>query len=1374
MIGYHTHMARTATSSEVAAALDVSPATIQRYARDGRIPFAETPGGHRRFDVEEVRAALAPNIRAAGMRPRATAVVLTALSAEFDAVLEHLPNPRVRRMPYGTRYYEAAWPGDHIDWSIVVAEVGEGNIGAATEATRAIDTLNPDILLFVGVAGSLKPEIQHGHVVVASKVYRYHSGKAADQFLARPMTFPTWHGLDQLVRHVRSTAWTDRKPKPLVELKPIAAGEVVVTSKDSETFDLLARFCNDAVAVDMESAGLYEAAHRADGAAVLAVRGISDMLDDKAASRDETWQPAASRNAAEFAFALLRSAEAEDLRLQPASPSYPDELSELLGRVPPPAASAWRASSAPAPEKLDLLRRMVDLDPAVDRATESALDAALALGDPDLLIAVGELAVAHLRNTLASEAFEAAVAVDAQPHQRWLARAALAAGAGGDGEGADRLLALARAVSDPDPSETKFVDVIAAALSEDASRVDEATREYHASDPLVALMRMRALAVSGRLAEAVELGESLLAEQPGRSLTGGLALETARLLLEQSRSGDPSRQPTSATRKARELALDVRNLRRQWKGPSSEAAVIAAEAAAAEGDFADALRIAAAPPLGEAVEPETASSDLALIGAHAALAMGDPGNAALLAQGIDDDCDRLLLEADCAKATGSTSKEIVAILGRAEALANTELQMFRVLMGLAEEGISDLTRLEELGQLAPDKAAVVRSRLALHAGDRDGAVRELRAHDTPLAMGFLTECYVGAGRADEAVETLRRSAERFGRTQDLAHAVRLLAQSGQYEEALAEATRAMLQLSPGTITHQELRRTCIELSSRLGDWAAMVNHARAALSEGSTDSDVRWALVGALYNQRDLPAALSAFRSGQLAARDEQEAQLAIALLREEADGERSVRDVLELAERFEASEVVVAAAFSSVMEMTTQLDLKPETAARIQEMTGTYFDRFPDSSLITRIDASDIDNLVSYLRAQFSSESDRLESLVNDALLCRVPFGMPAVQRGRSVAGSLITLAMGCVPVGPANPSVGDVERLAARESLDGRVIADTHTLFVLGHTGRGPADLLSHFTRVLVPQATLDDVVDAVSSLRMRSTGSLGWNAKEDRPTLVEVSAETAESWAREAEALLETVKRCETTWPRSRTANDEANAILAPLSLAKEQRLPLWSDDPVIRQVARSEGLQSFGTIALLEALAERTQITSEQLDLALLSMLRACLVDLPLRPDLVLAAEVEDDPPTNAPLLALTRPSAWNMPEQVVDIFKQAVKLAAVSNRERLEPLAMAAGVGAARSVLPHLREGALATLILSGYISADSDPTVLPALLRGARSAAEGAELSDPLPQLASMLRDSLVDDDVPPDVSAQAFTFVVGHLDDRDRNIALREFLRAQ
>lgn len=49
------------TPAEVASALGVSPNTVTRWAREGRMPFQMTLGGHRRFEatvVEELRRRL--------------------------------------------------------------------------------------------------------------------------------------------------------------------------------------------------------------------------------------------------------------------------------------------------------------------------------------------------------------------------------------------------------------------------------------------------------------------------------------------------------------------------------------------------------------------------------------------------------------------------------------------------------------------------------------------------------------------------------------------------------------------------------------------------------------------------------------------------------------------------------------------------------------------------------------------------------------------------------------------------------------------------------------------------------------------------------------------------------------------------------------------------------------------------------------------------------------------------------------------------------------------------------------------------------------------------------------------------------------------
>ncbi len=81
---------------------------------------------------------------------------------------------------------------------------------------------------------------------------------------------------------------------PRVEIRPIAAGEVVHADGRSSLMEKVRRNFSDAGAVDMESLGLYEAAHR-DDLPALAVRGISDCVGDKQPDADREWQPRAAR-----------------------------------------------------------------------------------------------------------------------------------------------------------------------------------------------------------------------------------------------------------------------------------------------------------------------------------------------------------------------------------------------------------------------------------------------------------------------------------------------------------------------------------------------------------------------------------------------------------------------------------------------------------------------------------------------------------------------------------------------------------------------------------------------------------------------------------------------------------------------------------------------------------------------------------------------------------------------------------------------------------------------------------------------------------------------------------------------------------------------
>lgn len=53
---------RWLTVEDAAERLGVSKASIRRWAKEGKIASVQTPGGHRRFTVEAVDAALTPEI----------------------------------------------------------------------------------------------------------------------------------------------------------------------------------------------------------------------------------------------------------------------------------------------------------------------------------------------------------------------------------------------------------------------------------------------------------------------------------------------------------------------------------------------------------------------------------------------------------------------------------------------------------------------------------------------------------------------------------------------------------------------------------------------------------------------------------------------------------------------------------------------------------------------------------------------------------------------------------------------------------------------------------------------------------------------------------------------------------------------------------------------------------------------------------------------------------------------------------------------------------------------------------------------------------------------------------------------------------------
>ncbi|MCX7115036.1 MAG: cupin domain-containing protein [Gammaproteobacteria bacterium] len=203
-------------------------------------------------------------------------LILAAFRDELTSITRHFLNLK-ETMISKCRCLVTQWSGH----DLVMSLAGIGTSASAITTTILCETLNPDLIIFCGVAGGLKPFQQIGDLILASKIIDadLHQLPAIlrdspyKNALIDPHTLTsitTEYTIHRSILDIMSSFSFER----------LKTGIIVTSNTFPAPKSLFSEIKNlDCSAIEMESAGVFKAAEYYD-VPVITLRAISNLLDD--------------------------------------------------------------------------------------------------------------------------------------------------------------------------------------------------------------------------------------------------------------------------------------------------------------------------------------------------------------------------------------------------------------------------------------------------------------------------------------------------------------------------------------------------------------------------------------------------------------------------------------------------------------------------------------------------------------------------------------------------------------------------------------------------------------------------------------------------------------------------------------------------------------------------------------------------------------------------------------------------------------------------------------------------------------------------------------------------------------------------------------
>lgn len=1007
----------------------------------------------------------------------------------------------------------------------------------------------------------------------------------------------------------------------------------------------------------------------------------------------------------------------------------PDAFDQLVESLPGPAREALR-SAGPSPDT----RRLLDVVRNEPRRTAliqltAELPGWLQEASLGVQLAAAELCRSYWIHTGAGRLLE--LASDHSGDRAYLlARAAIEFESVDDHERGRALIEKALSLSRDE--RVRAIDAAIRGLG--AEILATLTEDEALSDSYLPTVYAFALQSRDDANESISFLEKAIARYP---LFPGMRIELAKAYLRRSMSAAANR---SGDREAAILhATSARDLRRSWNADAGDAVAVICHAALMLSAYEMVLTNGLMPPDGTALPGEAGHADVKVSVAQAAMVLGRQNLILPGLEGGSDDFDAAIIRAEILAQSADDLDGTQRAFDQAWTMAESGEQRAYYWLSASQAGV-DLLGVEQLALRDDEVPTLVEAQVLMSRGTIEDAIALLRG--LPPSEGVSRLMVTGllkAGDVDGAVDVLKSAANRYNEPAHLVRAVEVLYDSKRLDEA-ADLARLGLERLARSLRRARrfLHQVLLEEASSAGRWGDTIARCHAWITDLGASSEARWHLAYALFMGGDRKAAWRTIQDNpRLDVDSVHQAKLWIVVASQEEPSPRVADAIIGLIDHFPDDDLKdAAAALFFGRGDGTWGQVKQETITRFQALLETRAVDFgsTEDAVLYKISGSP-EQMLEQMRPMLEARARVGHQLAMDVRR-GAPYGLLAATAGRPLSLTILQRAAGVLTIAHPGAEALEIEVGAARTAIGSRAIIDVSTLCVGAFVQETWRLLASHFRTLELPRPGLADLNHCLDFLSRPADGSIYFDLAADsmRGTdtdpAVEVWLKNLAEWARERAsecALLD--------WHEfvslKQGMDPAAFAWLAAVDVAKTNGTPLWCDDFGVRALALSEGVQTFGTVALLRALVETDRLSPSTETTALRQLREAYAVDLPLDREWMLVSAASNGWRPGPVTATFSRPLTWIDPHATFLLWCELVRSAAQVDREVVIDWVEAAALGAIAQ-LPEPQ--ALATLTsLAGMAVAATgfDGPMFAQCAAAIRCAAASSGLANPVPRFAT-------------------------------------------